>query len=128
MAEINNILVLYAVRNSSGQFFRAKGYSGSGATWVDDINKAKIYGGTGGARSVITWFANHFPDYPTPELIKLTVTEMEVMDETARIKKAQERKLKAEKEREARIAKYELERAQRNLDEAQARLNNLKNK
>lgn len=125
---INNTLVLYAVRNSSGQFFRAKGYSGSGATWVDDINKAKIYGGTGGARGVITWFANHFPKYPTPELIKLTVTEMEVMDETARIKKAQERKLKAEKEKEARNAKYELERAQRNLDEAQARLNNLKNK
>jgi hypothetical protein len=123
---INNTLVLYAVRNSKGQFFRAKGYSGSGATWVDDINKAKIYGGTGGARGTITWFANHCPNYPTPELIKLTVTGMEVMDETARIKKAQERKLKAEQEREARNAKYELEQAQRKLDEAQARLNKLK--
>lgn len=126
MAEINNTLVLYAVRNSKGQFFRAKGYSGSGESWVDDINKAKIYGGTGGARGTITWFANHYPDYPTPELIKLTVTSMEVMDEAERIKKAQERKLKAEQEREARNAKYELEQAQRNLDEAQARLNKLK--
>lgn len=125
---INNTLVLYAVRNSSGQFFRAKGYSGRGATWVNDINKAKIYGGTGGARGVITWFANNFPEYPIPELIKLTVTQMEVMDETARVKKTQERKLKAEEAKKARRAKYELEQAQRNFEEAQARLNKLKKK
>lgn len=103
-------------------------YKNSGLTRRVFVNKAKIYGGTGGARGVITWFANNFPDYPTPELIKLTVTGMEVIDETARIKKAQERKLKAEEQRKARKAKYELEQTQRNLEEAQARLNKLKNK
>ena len=89
--QINNVLVLYAVRNNKGQYFRAKGYGGGGNTWVDDINKAKIYGKTGGARGTITWFANNYPNYPTPDLIKLTVTGIEVMDEKGRVEKAKQK-------------------------------------
>lgn len=126
--DINNILVLYAVRNSKGQYFKAKGYSGGGASWVDDINKARIYGKTGGARGTITWFATNHPSYPTPDLIKLTVTGLEVMDEKERIQKTLDKKIKAEIERDKRNASYELKDAQRKLDEAQARLNKLTKK
>lgn len=122
--EIN--LVLYAVRNEKGEFFRAKGYGGGGQTWVSDINKAKIYGKIGGARGTITWFANNHPKYPTLELLRLTVGKVEVLDETERVKKAKDKK--AEKE-----AKYQKAQAQRNLKEAenelaaaQAKLNRLK--
>ncbi len=123
---INNELVLYAVRNSKGQYFRAKGYSSTGATWVDDINKGKIYGGTGPARATITWFANNFKDYPTPDLIKLTVTGIEVIDEGDRVAKAKQKKAEALVKREKYLAQQRLQRAQRDLDDAQARLNNLK--
>lgn len=124
--KINNTLVLYAVRNSKGEYFRAKGYSGGGATWVDDINKAKIYGKTGGARGTITWFANNHPKYPTPDLIKLTVTSIEVMDETARVKKAVEKKAKAEAAQAERDAKRKIADAERDLERAKERLKQLK--
>ncbi len=122
------MLILYAVRNSKGQYFRAKGYGGGGATWVDDINKAKIYGKTGGARGTITWFANAFPDYPIPDLIKLTVTGIEVIDETARVEKAKQKKLEEKARREKQRAEYAIKEAERKLAEAQAKLNKLKNK
>lgn len=126
--EINNTLILYAVRNSKGQYFRAKGYSGSGATWVDDINKAKIYGRTGGARGTITWFANNHPKYPTPDLIKLTVTGIEVIDETKRVEKAKQKKAEQEANRKKAQAEYDLKEAERKFAEAQANLAKLKGK
>lgn len=126
VTKTNNTLVLYAVRNSQGQYFRAKGYGGDGNTWVDDINKAKIYGKTGGARGTITWFANYYPSYPTPDLIKLTVTGIEVMDETTRVEKAKQKKATKEANRIKRNAERELERLKEIFHEAQAKLNNLK--
>lgn len=96
--EIN--LTLYAVQNEKGQYFRAKGYSGSGNTWVDDINKAKIYPKIGGARGTITWFANNYPKYPTLKLLKLTVSNVEVLDETERVNKAKDKKAREEAERQ----------------------------
>lgn len=128
MSTINNELVLYAVRNSKGQFFRAKGFSGRGDSWVDDINKAKIYGKIGGARGTVTYFAQN-PEYPIPEIVKLTVTGMEVIDETARVKKVLDKKAKEEQERKARNAERDLELAKARLVTAQAELNRLqKNK
>ena len=131
--EINNTLILYTVRNEKGQYFRAKGYGGSGNTWVDDINKAKIYGRIGGARGTITWFANNYPKYPTPELVKLTVTGFEVLDETKRVEKAKQKKIKEEAERKKREAERrkadaerELQNAERKLAEAKATIKKLK--
>jgi len=124
---INNTLILYAVRNSSGQYFRAKGYHGQGATWVNDINKAKIYGGTGGARGTITWMANAFPKYPILDLIKLTVSGIEVVDEKDRVLKTQIKKAKAEEQRKAAQAKRELENAKKKLAEAEANIKRLTN-
>jgi hypothetical protein len=128
MSNINNELVLYVVRNAKGQYFRAKGFSRSGNTWVDDINKAKIYGKIGGARGTVTYFAQN-PKFPVPEIVKLTVTGMEVIDESARVKKVLDKKAKEEQEREARNAKYQLEQAKARLASAEAELNRLqKNK
>lgn len=126
--DINTILIVYVVRNSSGQFFRAKGYGGGGDTWVNDINKAKIYGKIGGARGTITWFANNYPNYPTPELIKLTVTGMEVIDETERVRKAKEKKAKAEAERQKANAERALKDAEENFKRAKNTLDRLKKK
>ena len=128
MSNINNELVLYVVRNAKGQYFRAKGFSGSGNTWVDDINKAKIYGKIGGARGTVTYFAQD-TNYPIPDIVKLTVTGMEVIDESARVKKVLDKKAKEKQEREARNAKYQLEQAKARLASAEAELKRLeKNK
>jgi hypothetical protein len=126
--ENENKLVMYAVRNEKGQYFKAKGYQGYGDTWIDDINKARIYGKTGGARGVITWFANHYPQFPTPSLIKLTVTEIEVIDESERIEKSKIRKATALAKRNELMAKRVLQHAERKLAAAQAEINRLKSK
>jgi hypothetical protein len=117
----NNELVLYVVRNAKGQYFRAKGFSGSGDSWVDDINKAKIYGKIGGARGTVTYFAQN-PKFPIPDIIKLTVTGMEVIDESSRVQKVLNKKAKEQEEQKARRAKRELEDAERKLAEAHAKL------
>lgn len=128
MEQFNNELVVYVVRNSKGQYFRAKGMSGYGDSWVDDINRAKIYPKIGGARGTVTYFAQN-PNYPVPEILKLTVTKVEVMDETKRVEKVLNKKAKEEQEQKARRAKRELEEAQARLESAQAELKRLqKNK
>lgn len=101
-------LVLYVVRNSDGKFFRSKGYRGYGESWVDSISEAKIYGKTSGARGVITFFSKNYPGFPTPELIRLTVTDAFVMDEKSRVQKAKEKIALAEQKRELRNAKETL--------------------
>ena len=118
-------LVLFAVRNNEGKFFRAKGYGGGGNSWVEDINKAKIYGKIGGARGTITWFANNYPKYQTPELLKLTVTGVEVIDDSERVKKAQDKKVKDNAKKDKRNAEYRLEMAQKDLINAQNKIKQL---
>lgn len=124
--QFNDELVVYVVRNSKGQYFRAKGMSGYGDSWVDDINRAKIYPKIGGARGTVTYFAQN-PNFPIPEILKLTVTKVEVMDETKRVEKVLNKKAREEQEQKARQAKRDLEEAQVKLQSAQAELNRLQN-
>lgn len=127
MSSINNELVLFVVRNAKGQYFRAKGFSGSGESWVNDINKAKIYGKISGARGTVTYFAQD-TKYPVPEIVKLTVTGMEVIDEKDRVEKVLAKKAREKDEQEKRRAKRDLEDAERRLADAQRNLDKLKNK
>lgn len=125
----NNINIeLYAVRNKEGKYFRAKGISGYGESWVDDLNKAKIYTKLGQARSRVTYYSNNFPKYGFPDIIKLVVGEIVVISEEARVNKAIEKKKKAKIEQDKRAAKWRLEAAERDLARAQNALNSLKNK
>jgi hypothetical protein len=121
------LLVLYAVRNRDGQYFRAKGYGGCGATWVDSLQKARIYPKPGPARRQVTFFATTYPSYGVPELVELHVKSVVAANETERVRKSIEKKAKAAAAWEERQAKRELERAQEKLDEAQREFERLKN-
>jgi hypothetical protein len=119
-------LELYAVRNKSGSWFRAKGFGGGGASWVDDISKAKIYPKIGQARNRVTFFATNYAAFGVPEIVKLKVTEFEVLDETKRVAKA----IKNKEQKQARYIAASLKRkrdaAERELKAAQERLDKLK--
>jgi len=78
-------LTFYAVKNKEGKWFRRKGYSGYGDTWVEKITSARIYAKIGGARSVVTFFAKNYPTYGVPDLVVLKVIEMGIIDETERV-------------------------------------------
>jgi hypothetical protein len=119
---MSNLLTLYAVRNRDGKFFRAKGFGGSGDTWVDEIGKAKIYPRIGQARSRVTYFANNYPQFGIPELVELHVTEIVAVQETNRVQKAQDRKIKKEAESKKRHAEWQRQEAERQIADAQRTL------
>jgi len=116
------LLKMYAVRNRDGQFFRNKGYGGSRSTWVDGLQKARIWPKPGPARSQVTFFATSYPQYGVPELVELRVTEVAVLDESARVQKSIDRKAKKAAERAKRHAEWERDQAERKLKEAQSTL------
>ena len=119
-------LVLFAVRNKEGKWFRAKGQNGYGNSWVDEIKDAKIYTKIAQARSRVTFWANNYPDFGIPDLVKIISTKFEVIEETSRVKNAKEKKDREEAQRLANNKKWELERAQKDFNEAQRRLKSLK--
>ena len=79
---------LYVLKNQEGKYFRAKGYGGSGETWVPEIKSARLYGNLGPARTQVTFFASKHPAHGVPEIIVLRVTESHVLDEKDRVEKA----------------------------------------
>lgn len=105
-------MTIYLVRNQSGQFFRAKGQSGHGQSWVDDIAKARLYTKIGPAKSTVTFFTGAYPEYGTPSILafELDVTKAIVMDMTEstskRIATKQRAKLKREKAQTRREQEY----------------------
>lgn len=88
MAAIALEMEFFLVRNQEGKYFRAKGFSGSGLTWVEKAQDAKVYTKLGQARSRVTFFANNYPQYGIPEIIQIHVVAGEVLVEEKRVKKA----------------------------------------
>jgi hypothetical protein len=126
IVEPNPELVLYAVRSQQGQYFRAKGYQGYGESWVDTLQEAKIYGKIGMAKRQATYWGAHFPKYGTPDVIKLTLGSMEVIDQKSRVekfklKKAQEEAKEKERRAKERIkeAHADIARAKRDMENAE---------
>jgi len=122
---MKNELEFFAVRNQEGQWFHRKGYSGYGETWVEDVLQARIYNKIGPARAQVTFFAKNYPSFGVPDLVAFKVTESCVLNEGDRIKKKMEAEGKRKKKRDvlqaqrrAVLAKEELERAQKEYDEA----------
>jgi len=118
-------LKFYAVQNSEGKYFRRKGYGGYGETWVDEPHQARIYTKIGQARSIVTFFANHYKNYPVPSLVEIIPGTINVLSETDRVQKAVNKKKKELAASQLRQRQYELERAQKQLEEAQDKINKL---
>lgn len=111
----------YIVMNSEGKFFRRKGYGGYGESWVDEPTTARIYVKLGTARGTVTFFSKN-PAYPPPQILKISIGSIEVMDETKRLAKSAERKVKLAATRELREKKAALERAAQDLERAKQKL------
>lgn len=111
-------LEFYIVRNKEGKYLRAKGYSGYGDSWVTELNRAIVYTKKGGAAGQITWWATHYPDYGIPDLIPLTATLGEPIDQTERVSKVKQKKELEKAKFELWQAKNELERALKSMERA----------
>ena len=125
-------ILLYAVRNAEGQWF--KPYTkGSSASWQDDLGFAKIYANESTAAGSITRLVNEAErnrrgggPIAAPELVEFVVTETRVIDQKERLAKVKQKKLEIEARRVADEKQLELINAQKELDKAQAHLNKLR--
>ncbi len=139
-------LILYAVQNHEGKYFRAKGMNGYGDSWVDELKTAKIYPRIGPARSCVTFWNNLSIEHdknklehnkkhiPAPVILELHVTKSIVLDEQDRLNKAKIRKQKEQILKEQRelewkiidlkkeIAKHNQSRLLLKLQQAQEKL------
>lgn len=116
-------MTLYVIRNHEGEYFRTKGRSGYGKSWVPDLIDAKFYAKVSQARSRVTYFTNNNPHgLPVPELIEFKVVESKVIDERERVAGAK-RKKELEKQRQKRVyAERELEEARKAFEAAQKKV------
>jgi len=89
-------ITFYAVRSKDGKYLRSKGYSGSGESWVDNLEKAKIWTKIGPANAQVTWWARTFPEYGIPDVIPLVASPGEPLNQDERVNKAI-KKIKLEK-------------------------------
>lgn len=119
-------LEFYLVRNKEGKWFRAKGYGGSGDSWVAEIKRARVYGRIGPARTQVNFWATNYPTYGVPEIVKLTVSGFTVIDETDRIKKSIIKKKEAKRKADVLEKKRRLEDAKKELEAAERRYNSVK--
>lgn len=119
---------LYVVRNSEGKYFRAKGYGGSGESWVEDLQKARIYSRIGTARACVTFYATEpkYKDFLPPVLVELTISESKVLDEKERLAKVVKKKKTEKEQRELRDKKWQLERAEIAYEQAKENLEKAK--
>lgn len=113
-------LALYTLRNQEGLWFRSKGYGGTGNNWVQDFSKAKLYSKIGPARGQISYYANHYPDYPAPTLVKLLIGQIVEIDETDRVEKQRIKKLEEQARRERREQEWQLKYAKERAKKALA--------
>lgn len=122
----NNInLELYVVRNQEGKFYRAKGYQGSGNTWVDDIKNARLYAKIQPARTAVTFFTKNYPKFGRPEILKLEIANFSVIDEKERVDKAIDKIKKEEEARRKRDRENSIHYAKEKLKSAQEEIKRL---
>ena len=85
-------MILYAVKNYQGQWYRRQGRGGRGKIWVDSLSEASVWTKTNGPNHIISYLANAFRGLPVPLLVKLEARAIEEIDQTERHRKAQHKK------------------------------------
>lgn len=92
---------IYVIKSKDGKYFRAKGYNSYNSdSWVDDLDRARIYTKIGPAKSQVTFWYNNYPEYGCPdilefELVNPTILDMEKLTKKA-INKIKQRNVQAE--------------------------------
>jgi len=119
---------LYVVRNCEGKFFRAVGYSGTGANWVDSLERAKFYPKLGQAKSRVTYFTKNWPAFGTPDILEfsLDVAQAKVINMEEETKKSITRIEQRKLRQEQKIKEWKIESLQREQEQIKEKLKRLK--
>lgn len=112
-------LKFYAVRNKDGQWFRRKGYSGGGDSWVDTLRGARIYNKPGYARAIVTWFYKHYPEYGYADIVEFSVSETKIINVEKEVQDSIRKKEEREKKQEIAAKKRKFNQAKADYEKAQ---------
>lgn len=113
-------IFFYVVCNRSGAYFHRKGYGGVGDSWVNSLDKARIYTKPGQARAQATFWAKHYPEFGTPIILRLRATIDGEEDQEARIASALQKAKEANQRLKIAQAKRDIKEAERKLAELEA--------
>lgn len=106
----------YAIVNNENKFFRRKGYGGYGESWVDDIERARIYAKPGVAKRQITWWAKQHPKYGAPRLVEITGSITAIHDQEGRVREIVNKEKELEEKRKLTNARHNYEAAKRDYE------------
>lgn len=122
----------YVIRCEEG-YYQRYGYSHDGPNGssyvfkcVQDISKAKIFHKINHARGVVTKVCQDNSSIKPPKILVLTLTAVEVLDETPRLEKKREEHKKLLKKQEERQQEYLVKQAEYELKKAQDKFDKLK--
>lgn len=124
--DLPEIQTFYAIRNSSGQFYKTYSNS-SGRGWVNELKRAKIWSNKSQAHSILTRLANERPKESIPDLVEFSVSRINIVPQQERVAKAREKKVLEDAARREREASYRLARAEADAKRAADFFNSLKN-
>lgn len=110
-------LCFYVLMRDDGKFVFSQD------TWTQDIIEARKYFKIGPARSMMTYTFKRTGQ--APKLVKASIGNIEVIDETDRVNKRKLLNKKAKASKEKAYKKYELEIALKRFEEAKKRLDSL---
>ena len=109
-------LTLYAIKSKDEKYFRAKGYGGYGKSWVDDINKARLYTTISPAKAQVTFWANNYPEYGIPTIVVIEGKIVSELKQDKRVEKNKETEKRRMENRRKLQAKRLLKKVQLEYD------------
>ena len=115
------------VRNHEGKYFRAKGYGGRGNTWVEQ-DKARMYTKIGYAKQIVSYFAQHYKDFPLPTVEEYLLVYYQKFDVSKEIKEKIEKKKIKEQQQLIKYRELEIERQKKHIEKLSGELNAMLNR
>lgn len=120
---------LYFARNKEGKFLKGvENRDKYEYCWMDDMEDARYYHKPGPMKQMLTRCYNKWPEQGCPDLLEFDLNTIvpNVINYTEVAKKSKIRKEKLELKRKERDLEYEKEKLQREILEAQRKLQELK--
>ncbi len=109
-------MLLYAVINNEGKYFRNKGYGGYRDSWADNIDQARIYPKIAQAHAQITFWAKNYPEYGIPSLVEIEATVIRIIKQNDRVNGMLNKEAVRNKNRLVKEARSDYEKAKIKYD------------
>lgn len=115
---------IYVVQNKEGKYFRNVGRDGGGKSWRDKLEDAKFYTKLGQAKSRVTFWYKHAPEFGCPRILSFALNDsnVTVIDMETETKKSITKAEKAVLARQVKYLEYEREKGWKTKAELEVKM------